>query len=73
VNGTLIPLDGRSEPLQRAVEHLLEHPELLETIGDPADSIIMDYQTQAVALQARLARVVAEHRAQRMPGEASGG
>jgi glycosyltransferase involved in cell wall biosynthesis len=70
VNGTLIPLDGSSEPLQRAVEQLLETPSMLDHFRDPARATLLDYETQARALRATLARVVAEHRAPCMKGEA---
>jgi glycosyltransferase involved in cell wall biosynthesis len=70
VNGTLIPLDGRSAPLQRAVEQLLETPAMLDHFHDPACVPVLDYEGQAAALRATLARVVAQHRPSCMNGEA---
>ena len=54
VNGSLIPLDGRSEPLRRAVELLLDAPEILDRFHNPAQVALGDYDTQAVSLRATL-------------------
>jgi glycosyltransferase involved in cell wall biosynthesis len=63
VNGSLIPLDGRSEPLRQAVENLLDSPDLLDRFHNPAQIALHDYDTQAVSLRATLAGVVERHRA----------
>jgi glycosyltransferase involved in cell wall biosynthesis len=62
VNGTLIPLDGRFEPLQRAVEHLLASPGLIEGLDHTQGAALLDYDAQAVALRETLRRVAAQHR-----------
>ncbi len=69
VNGTLIPLDGRYEPLQRAAEQLLENPDMLEGFHNPDSVILQDYEAQAHSLRATLARVVAGHPAHGAPSE----
>ncbi len=58
VNGTLVPLDGRHEPLRDAVVALLERPGRLAGYRNPAAAAIMDYAAQAAALHATLASVV---------------
>ena len=63
VNGFLIPLDGRAEPLRQAIETLLDTPSLLDDFHNPAQVALCDYDTQAVSLRATLAEVVASHRA----------
>ncbi len=60
VNGTLIPLDGRPEPLQAAIEALLARPGRLDGYRNPHAGEIMDYAAQARALHATLARVAAQ-------------
>ncbi len=62
-NGTLIPLDGGHEGLRRAVEALLDEPARLAAFVNPARADIIDYQAQADALRATLARVASGHAA----------
>ena len=54
VNGTLIPLDGRPEALQAAVENLLAAPGRLAGYRNPHAGEIMGYAAQAEALWATL-------------------
>jgi glycosyltransferase involved in cell wall biosynthesis len=67
-NGTLIPLDGRTEPLLQAVEELLENPAMLNRFHNPPSVTLLDYEGQAAALRATLARVVAQHQAHGLKG-----
>jgi len=60
VNGTLIPLDGRSEPLRAAVEALLDRPDRLANHRNPHAAEIIGYTTQATALHDILQRVAGQ-------------
>jgi glycosyltransferase involved in cell wall biosynthesis len=60
VNGTLIPLDGRHEKLQAAIQGLLDAPGRLADYRNPHKQDIIGYDTQAVLLRALLERVAAE-------------
>ncbi len=62
VNGTLIPLDGRHEPLQAAIAALLDRPGQLAGYRNPLAGAIMDYGAQADALHATLTRIAAARR-----------
>lgn len=57
VNGTLIPLDGRHEALQAAVETMLNDRDRFAAYRNPRAETIMDYAMQAETLRAILARV----------------
>jgi glycosyltransferase involved in cell wall biosynthesis len=57
VNGTLIPLDGRAEPLRDAIVAILDRPGRLAGYRNPHAGAIMDYAAQAAALHATLTRV----------------
>jgi glycosyltransferase involved in cell wall biosynthesis len=57
VNGNLVPLDGRHEPVQAAVEALLDKPSRLAGYRNPRAAEIMDFAQQAHSLRATLARV----------------
>jgi len=57
VNGTLIPLDGRHESLQQAIEALLDKPHDAAAYRNPHADNVMDYASQAEWLRARLARL----------------
>ena len=57
VNGTLIPLDGRHDGLQHAVEALLDNPGRLANFTNPHAGDIIDYDAQTAALHETLARV----------------
>jgi glycosyltransferase involved in cell wall biosynthesis len=57
VNGTIIPLDGRPEGLQAAVESLLDNAEKVRAFRNPFKASIIDYATQAAALRVTLERV----------------
>jgi glycosyltransferase involved in cell wall biosynthesis len=57
VNGTLIPLDGRTEPLRDAILAILDRPGRLAGYRNPHAGAIMDYAAQAAALHATLTRV----------------
>jgi glycosyltransferase involved in cell wall biosynthesis len=71
VNGTLIPLDDRAEPLRRAVEKLLDNPRLLDGFHNPPCVTLLDHDAQAKALHATLTKVVARHRAEPRQKEVS--
>jgi glycosyltransferase involved in cell wall biosynthesis len=57
VNGTLIPLDGRHEPLRAAVEALLDRPGLLAGHRNPLADTIDGFDTQASSLHAILSEI----------------
>ena len=57
VNGNLVPLDGRHEPLRACVEALLDNPGRLAGYGNPRAADIMDFARQAEALHATLTAV----------------
>jgi glycosyltransferase involved in cell wall biosynthesis len=59
VNGTLIPLDGRAEPLRDAIVAILDRPGRLAGYRNPFANAIMDYAAQAATLHATLTRVAA--------------
>ena len=61
INGNLIPLDGRHEHLQSAVENLLAHPARLANYRNPLAGQIIDFDSQAQALRATLKRVAQEN------------
>ena len=60
VNGTLIPLDGRHDGLQHAVEALLNAPGRLARFTNPKAGEVMGYAAQAEALHATLVQVAAD-------------
>jgi glycosyltransferase involved in cell wall biosynthesis len=57
-NGTLIPLDGRHEPLLAALGALLDDPGRLHRGSQTQNDTIMDYAAQADTLHGLLTRVV---------------
>jgi glycosyltransferase involved in cell wall biosynthesis len=57
-NGTLIPLDGRHEPLLAALGALLDDPGRLHRGSQTQNDTIMDYAAQAQTLHGLLTRVV---------------
>jgi glycosyltransferase involved in cell wall biosynthesis len=59
VNGTLLPLDGRFEPLADAIAGLIANSDRLRGLRNPHAGAIMDFDAQAVALHATLAKIVA--------------
>ncbi len=61
VNGTLIPLDGRHEPLTQAVQALLAQSSMFDGYTNRQAGEIIDYDVQATALRATLAEVVERH------------
>jgi len=67
VNGTLIPLDGRHEGLQQAIEAVLDRPQAVRS-RNPHAGDIMDYASQAEWLRTRLARVAGYDLGQYQPG-----
>jgi glycosyltransferase involved in cell wall biosynthesis len=60
VNGTIIPLDGRPNGLQGAVEALLENPSRVRGFANPLKGAIIDYDTQAAALRVTIEQVIRE-------------
>jgi glycosyltransferase involved in cell wall biosynthesis len=60
VNGTIIPLDGQHQPLQRAVEALLDQPSRLAGYRNPLKHQIAGYDAQAAHLRDILADVASE-------------
>ena len=57
VNGTLLKLDGRWQPLAAAITALLENPAALRDFRNPHAAAIMDFDAQAAALHETLSRV----------------
>ncbi len=56
-NGTLIPLDGRAEPLRRAVVDLLEDPDRFDAYRNIHARTLASYDDQAVELLAMIRTV----------------
>jgi glycosyltransferase involved in cell wall biosynthesis len=72
VNGTLIPLDGRAEPLLAAIEALLDRPDRLEGYRNPRAGDLLDADAQAQRLRDTLARVARKAAAGLQPVRRSG-
>ncbi|MFT8896783.1 MAG: glycosyltransferase [Acetobacter sp.] len=58
VNGNLIPLDGRPEPLKTAVEGILARPGMLDSYVNPMKDSLPNFRGQAEELKQYLQSVV---------------
>ncbi|WP_408736083.1 glycosyltransferase [Acetobacter aceti] len=58
VNGTLIPLDGRPESLQSAVEGILARADMLDAYVNPMKGVLPNFEGQAEELKQFLQSVV---------------
>lgn len=58
VNGNLIPLDGRPEPLKTAVEGILARPDMLDSYVNPMKGDLPKFRGQAEELKQFLQSVV---------------
>lgn len=59
VNGTLIPMDGRPDALQKAVEAILRAPEMLTGYVNPFKHTLATFEEQTTELDSILRSVVA--------------